>query len=63
MEDWTVWYGFHLLNEADMEIINHLMMNGYTFYTNRKDIIFVYSEEAAYVLTILKDHKIAYDIL
>lgn len=63
MEDYTVWYGFHLLDGRDVEIVARLIANRYTFYTNRKDIIFVCSEEAVYVSTILKEHRIGYELL
>lgn len=63
IEEGTVWYGFCLLNKDDMEITEHLKMNGYTFYTSGDDIIFVYSEEVAYVETIFKDNGVEYEIL
>ncbi len=34
MEELTTWYGFYLLNKDDMEITDHLKMNGYTFYVS-----------------------------
>ena len=63
IEELTTWYGFHLLNKDDMEITEHLKMNGYTFYSSGDDIIFVDSEEVVYIATIFKDNRIEYEIL
>ena len=64
MEELTTWYGFYLLiNKDDMEITDHLKMNGYTFYVSGENVIFVYSEEGGYVATIFKDNGIEYEIL
>lgn len=46
-----------------MGITDYLIADRYTFYTNREDIIFVCSEEAACVSTILKEHRIGYGLL
>lgn len=59
----TTWYGFHLLNKDDMEITEHLKMNGYTFYSSSDNIIFVDSEEVVYITIIFKDNGIEYEIL
>ena len=64
MEELTTWYGFYLLiNKDDMEITDHLKMNGYTFYVSGENVIFVYSEEVVYVAAIFKDNGIEYEIL
>ena len=63
IEELTTWYGFHLLNKDDMEITEHLKMNGYTFYSCSDNIIFVDSEEVVYIATIFKDNGIEYEIL
>ncbi len=63
IEELTTWYGFHLLNKDDMEITEHLKMNGYTFYSSSDNIIFVDSEEVVYIATIFKDNGIEYEIL
>lgn len=39
IEELTTWYGFYLLNKDDMEITDHLKMNGYTFYVSGENVI------------------------
>ena len=44
------------------ELENHLSMNGYYFGIDKKrNLLFVYIEEVAYVETILEDRNITYN--
>ena len=74
--DATVWYAVgvnqlitsdgHLITNWDdvwSELTEHLSMNGYTFDTNGKNLIFIYNEEISYLLTILEDRKLIYTVL
>lgn len=63
MEDATLFVGVKLKNPKDMDITEHLSMNGYTFDTNAVDVIFIYIEELSYLKTVLEDHNISYEIM
>ena len=73
----TIWHGIKIdtMFKADGYLINnfqedvmdelteHLAMNGYTFETNGEDTIFIYEEEFGYLLTILDDRNLKYELL
>ena len=61
MDSFTIFYGLKLNcdKETIREIIEHLVMNGYTFDTSGiygDDTLFVYNEEIDYVMQILREH-------
>lgn len=60
-DEYTTWFALRLKDKKDMEITEHLAMNGYTFDTNGDDVIFIYEEEVSYLETILNDHYIKYE--
>lgn len=73
----TLWYavkintmykadGYSICNfkeEVMNELTEHLAMNGYTFDTNGENIIFIYDDELNYLLTILDDRNLKYEVL
>ena len=60
--DYSIFYAVKVGNALD-EITKHLAMNGYTYDTNCEDTIFIYVDELSYLLTILVDHEIDYEIM
>lgn len=65
MDSFTIWYGLKLNcdKESFDDISEYLAMNGYTFDTNCKDTLFIYHEEIDYVITIIEDFNIDFDII
>ena len=62
--EYTHWVGVRLLNKKAMSsLTEHLAMNGYTFDTNGEDTIFIYDDEFDYLLTILDDRNLKYEVL
>ena len=49
--------------EVMEELTEHLAMNGYTFDTNGEDIIFIYDDELDYLLNILDDRNLMYEVI
>lgn len=68
METPTIWYAIRILKFDDFEnewseLTEHLAMNGYTYDTNGDATLFVYDEEFAYVMTIIEDRGLMYEVL
>ena len=71
MNEPTIFYGIKIDNRWQRkewenkwsELTEHLAMNGYTYDTNGKDTLFVYYDEFEYVLTIIEDRELEYEIL
>lgn len=75
--DATLWYAVridtmhrtdgYMINDFNAEVMDelteHLSMNGYTFDTNGDDVIFIYEDEVGYLLTILEDRNLKYEVL
>lgn len=59
----TLFYAVRIKNGKMSKITEYLAMNGYTYDTNGEDILFVYVEEIDYVVTILDDHDVKYEII
>ena len=65
LAEFTIWYGLKLNTDEDKmgDFCEHLAMNGYTYDTNGDDVLFVYHEEIEYVVTILNDLDIEFEII
>ena len=59
----TLFYAVRIKNREMSEITEYLAMNGYTYDTNGENVLFVCAEEIEYVMTILDDHGVEYEVI
>ena len=65
MDEFITYIRINYSPTADiLELENHLTMNGYNFGIDKfRRYLFVYTDELAYVETILTDRDITYEVL